>query len=163
MGDHHIHREDVRKIWKECQEESFWYRGTLVKFLRDTHTLFANFVTVADRQTTKSLWWLTVWNHTKWLALTWSSVCITQAFCSRGSGAGLIHQCLVCFAVCLHSLQLTLICGAECAKSFTNGTIFIIIAIWRLHQCLLHSYSIIPLLYGHWLCIFFFSYSEFSE
>ncbi|XP_069006053.1 OCIA domain-containing protein 2 [Embiotoca jacksoni] len=23
----HIHREDVRKVWKECQEESFWYRA----------------------------------------------------------------------------------------------------------------------------------------
>ncbi|XP_058493541.1 OCIA domain-containing protein 2 [Solea solea] len=25
--DGHIHREDVRKVWKECQEESFWYRA----------------------------------------------------------------------------------------------------------------------------------------
>lgn len=28
VADHHIHREDVRKVWKECQEQSFWYRGT---------------------------------------------------------------------------------------------------------------------------------------
>ncbi|XP_029285700.1 OCIA domain-containing protein 2 [Cottoperca gobio] len=27
MGDHHVHRDDVRKVWKECQEESFWYRA----------------------------------------------------------------------------------------------------------------------------------------
>uniref|UniRef100_A0A8D3ASD5 OCIA domain containing 2 n=1 Tax=Scophthalmus maximus TaxID=52904 RepID=A0A8D3ASD5_SCOMX len=27
LGDRHIHRDDVRKIWKECHEESFWYRG----------------------------------------------------------------------------------------------------------------------------------------
>ncbi|XP_070765682.1 OCIA domain-containing protein 2 [Enoplosus armatus] len=27
MGDRHIHRGDVRKVWKECQEESFWYRA----------------------------------------------------------------------------------------------------------------------------------------
>ncbi|XP_041647970.1 OCIA domain-containing protein 2 [Cheilinus undulatus] len=27
MGDRHIHREDVRKVWKECQDESFWYRA----------------------------------------------------------------------------------------------------------------------------------------
>ncbi|KAF7661412.1 hypothetical protein LDENG_00262070 [Lucifuga dentata] len=27
LGDHHIHREDLRKVWKECQEESFWYRA----------------------------------------------------------------------------------------------------------------------------------------
>ncbi|KAM9358474.1 OCIA domain-containing protein 2 isoform 2-T2 [Symphorus nematophorus] len=27
MGDRHIHRDDVRKVWKECQEESFWYRA----------------------------------------------------------------------------------------------------------------------------------------
>uniref|UniRef100_A0A3B4VM19 OCIA domain containing 2 n=1 Tax=Seriola dumerili TaxID=41447 RepID=A0A3B4VM19_SERDU len=27
VSDHHVHREDVRKIWKECQEESFWYRA----------------------------------------------------------------------------------------------------------------------------------------
>lgn len=27
LGDHHVHREDVRKVWKECQEESFWYRA----------------------------------------------------------------------------------------------------------------------------------------
>ncbi|XP_060885125.1 OCIA domain-containing protein 2 [Labrus mixtus] len=27
MGDRHIHRDDVRKAWKECQEESFWYRA----------------------------------------------------------------------------------------------------------------------------------------
>lgn len=27
MSDRHIHREDVRKVWKECQEESFWYRA----------------------------------------------------------------------------------------------------------------------------------------
>ncbi|KAG7514686.1 hypothetical protein JOB18_040099 [Solea senegalensis] len=26
-NDGHIHREDVRKVWKECQEESFWYRA----------------------------------------------------------------------------------------------------------------------------------------
>lgn len=33
MGDHHFHRDDLRKIWKECREESFWYRGTLFNFL----------------------------------------------------------------------------------------------------------------------------------
>ncbi|XP_054911933.1 OCIA domain-containing protein 2-like [Poeciliopsis prolifica] len=27
LGDAHVHREDVRKVWKECQEESFWYRA----------------------------------------------------------------------------------------------------------------------------------------
>lgn len=27
IGDHHIHKEDLRKVWKECQEESLWYRG----------------------------------------------------------------------------------------------------------------------------------------
>ncbi|KAF3835136.1 hypothetical protein F7725_027694 [Dissostichus mawsoni] len=27
LSDHHVHREDVRKVWKECQEESFWYRA----------------------------------------------------------------------------------------------------------------------------------------
>ncbi|KAL2089865.1 hypothetical protein ACEWY4_014553 [Coilia grayii] len=27
IGDSHIHRDDVRRIWKECQSESFWYRA----------------------------------------------------------------------------------------------------------------------------------------
>ncbi|XP_029987227.1 OCIA domain-containing protein 2 [Sphaeramia orbicularis] len=27
VSDRHIHREDVKKVWKECQEESFWYRA----------------------------------------------------------------------------------------------------------------------------------------
>ncbi|XP_034036410.1 OCIA domain-containing protein 2 [Thalassophryne amazonica] len=27
LGDRHVHRDDVRKVWKECQEESFWYRA----------------------------------------------------------------------------------------------------------------------------------------
>uniref|UniRef100_A0A3B3CAU8 OCIA domain-containing protein 1 n=1 Tax=Oryzias melastigma TaxID=30732 RepID=A0A3B3CAU8_ORYME len=27
LSDPHIHRGDVRKVWKECQEESFWYRA----------------------------------------------------------------------------------------------------------------------------------------
>ncbi|XP_076014888.1 OCIA domain-containing protein 2 isoform X2 [Genypterus blacodes] len=27
LGDQHIHREDMRKIWRECSEESFWYRA----------------------------------------------------------------------------------------------------------------------------------------
>ncbi|XP_033936864.1 OCIA domain-containing protein 2 [Pseudochaenichthys georgianus] len=27
LSDHYVHREDVRKVWKECQEESFWYRA----------------------------------------------------------------------------------------------------------------------------------------
>lgn len=27
IGEHHIHREDLRKVWKECQEESLWYRA----------------------------------------------------------------------------------------------------------------------------------------
>ncbi|XP_061593955.1 OCIA domain-containing protein 2 [Cololabis saira] len=27
VSDSHIHKEDVKKIWKECQEESFWYRA----------------------------------------------------------------------------------------------------------------------------------------
>ncbi|XP_071395166.1 OCIA domain-containing protein 2 [Centroberyx affinis] len=27
LGDRHIHRDDVRQVWKECQEESFWYRA----------------------------------------------------------------------------------------------------------------------------------------
>ncbi|XP_039985012.1 OCIA domain-containing protein 2 isoform X2 [Xiphias gladius] len=27
LSDHHIHRDDVRKVWKECQEESFWHRA----------------------------------------------------------------------------------------------------------------------------------------
>uniref|UniRef100_A0A8K9UPN2 OCIA domain containing 2 n=1 Tax=Oncorhynchus mykiss TaxID=8022 RepID=A0A8K9UPN2_ONCMY len=26
-GDRHIHRDDVRQIWKDCKEESFWYRA----------------------------------------------------------------------------------------------------------------------------------------
>lgn len=33
MGDRHVHRDDLRKVWKECQEESFWYRGMLFKAL----------------------------------------------------------------------------------------------------------------------------------
>ncbi|XP_072244834.1 OCIA domain-containing protein 2 [Leuresthes tenuis] len=27
LSDAHVHREDVRRVWKECQEESFWYRA----------------------------------------------------------------------------------------------------------------------------------------
>ncbi|KAI3368994.1 hypothetical protein L3Q82_025963, partial [Scortum barcoo] len=27
MDDRHIHRDDLRKIWKECHEESLWYRA----------------------------------------------------------------------------------------------------------------------------------------
>ncbi|XP_068176051.1 OCIA domain-containing protein 2 [Antennarius striatus] len=27
IGDHHIHQNDFRMVWKECQEESFWYRA----------------------------------------------------------------------------------------------------------------------------------------
>ncbi|XP_017278892.2 OCIA domain-containing protein 2 [Kryptolebias marmoratus] len=27
LSDAHVHREDVKKVWKECQEESFWYRA----------------------------------------------------------------------------------------------------------------------------------------
>ncbi|KAM9831900.1 OCIA domain-containing protein 2 [Neosynchiropus ocellatus] len=27
LGDRHIHRDEMRKVWKECQEESFWYRA----------------------------------------------------------------------------------------------------------------------------------------
>ncbi|XP_070688527.1 OCIA domain-containing protein 2 [Pempheris klunzingeri] len=27
MGDRHIHRDDMRRVWKECQDESFWYRA----------------------------------------------------------------------------------------------------------------------------------------
>ncbi|KAM9763045.1 OCIA domain-containing protein 2 [Menidia menidia] len=27
VSDVHVHKEDVRKVWKECQEESFWYRA----------------------------------------------------------------------------------------------------------------------------------------
>ncbi|XP_071342983.1 OCIA domain-containing protein 2 [Trachinotus anak] len=27
VSDRHIHRDDVRKVWKECHEESFWYRA----------------------------------------------------------------------------------------------------------------------------------------
>ncbi|XP_062252418.1 OCIA domain-containing protein 2 [Platichthys flesus] len=27
LSDRHIHGEDMRKVWKECQEESFWYRA----------------------------------------------------------------------------------------------------------------------------------------
>uniref|UniRef100_A0A8C6U7A1 OCIA domain containing 2 n=1 Tax=Neogobius melanostomus TaxID=47308 RepID=A0A8C6U7A1_9GOBI len=27
LSDHHVHSEDVGKVWKECQEESFWYRA----------------------------------------------------------------------------------------------------------------------------------------
>ncbi|XP_064190016.1 OCIA domain-containing protein 2 [Anguilla rostrata] len=27
LGDRHVHREDVRQILRECQEESFWYRA----------------------------------------------------------------------------------------------------------------------------------------
>lgn len=27
MGDRHIHRDDVWRIWRECKSESFWYRG----------------------------------------------------------------------------------------------------------------------------------------
>uniref|UniRef100_A0A667WFK0 OCIA domain containing 2 n=1 Tax=Myripristis murdjan TaxID=586833 RepID=A0A667WFK0_9TELE len=27
LGDRHIHRDDVRQVWKECQNESFWYRA----------------------------------------------------------------------------------------------------------------------------------------
>lgn len=39
MGDH-VHREDLRKVWKECQEESFWYRGESFPALLLTHLLF---------------------------------------------------------------------------------------------------------------------------
>uniref|UniRef100_A0A3Q4AU62 OCIA domain-containing protein n=1 Tax=Mola mola TaxID=94237 RepID=A0A3Q4AU62_MOLML len=27
MGDRHVHRDDLKKVWKECQDESFWYRA----------------------------------------------------------------------------------------------------------------------------------------
>ncbi|KAJ8397503.1 hypothetical protein AAFF_G00437790 [Aldrovandia affinis] len=27
LGDKHVHREDVKRIFRECQEESFWYRA----------------------------------------------------------------------------------------------------------------------------------------
>nr|XP_020458989.1 OCIA domain-containing protein 2 isoform X2 [Monopterus albus] len=27
LSDPNIQRDDVRKVWKECQEESFWYRA----------------------------------------------------------------------------------------------------------------------------------------
>ncbi|XP_041861131.1 OCIA domain-containing protein 2 [Melanotaenia boesemani] len=27
LSDAHVHREDVKRVWKECQEESFWYRA----------------------------------------------------------------------------------------------------------------------------------------
>ncbi|KAI1886609.1 hypothetical protein AGOR_G00197570 [Albula goreensis] len=27
LGDTHIHRDQVRAIFRECQEESFWYRA----------------------------------------------------------------------------------------------------------------------------------------
>ncbi|KAK2835879.1 hypothetical protein Q5P01_016363 [Channa striata] len=27
LSEPHLHREGVRKVWKECQEESFWYRA----------------------------------------------------------------------------------------------------------------------------------------
>uniref|UniRef100_UPI0037E8AD5D OCIA domain-containing protein 2 n=1 Tax=Semicossyphus pulcher TaxID=241346 RepID=UPI0037E8AD5D len=27
MGDRHVHRDDLKKVWKECQNESFWYRA----------------------------------------------------------------------------------------------------------------------------------------
>uniref|UniRef100_A0A8C5H696 Uncharacterized protein n=1 Tax=Gouania willdenowi TaxID=441366 RepID=A0A8C5H696_GOUWI len=27
LNDVHVHRDDVFKVWKECREESFWYRG----------------------------------------------------------------------------------------------------------------------------------------
>ncbi|KAJ8397498.1 hypothetical protein AAFF_G00437740 [Aldrovandia affinis] len=27
LGDEHVHREDVKRIFRECQQESFWYRG----------------------------------------------------------------------------------------------------------------------------------------
>uniref|UniRef100_A0A8D0D4Z0 Uncharacterized protein n=1 Tax=Sander lucioperca TaxID=283035 RepID=A0A8D0D4Z0_SANLU len=27
MGDGRVHRDDVRKVWKECHKESFWYRA----------------------------------------------------------------------------------------------------------------------------------------
>ncbi|XP_026200572.1 OCIA domain-containing protein 2 [Anabas testudineus] len=27
LSDPHVHRDEVRKVWKECQEESFWYRA----------------------------------------------------------------------------------------------------------------------------------------
>ncbi|MCJ8743531.1 hypothetical protein PDJAM_G00095110 [Pangasius djambal] len=26
-GDKHFHSDEVKQIWKECQEESFWYRA----------------------------------------------------------------------------------------------------------------------------------------
>lgn len=29
VSDSHIHREDVKKVWQECREESFWYRGNI--------------------------------------------------------------------------------------------------------------------------------------
>ncbi|KAG7488849.1 hypothetical protein MATL_G00038770 [Megalops atlanticus] len=27
LGDRHVHRDEVRQIIRECQEESFWYRA----------------------------------------------------------------------------------------------------------------------------------------
>ncbi|XP_028299994.1 OCIA domain-containing protein 2 [Gouania willdenowi] len=27
VSDVHVHRDDVFKVWKECREESFWYRA----------------------------------------------------------------------------------------------------------------------------------------
>lgn len=31
VGDRHVHKDDLRKVWKECQEEGFWYRGMFFK------------------------------------------------------------------------------------------------------------------------------------
>ncbi|XP_067370567.1 LOW QUALITY PROTEIN: OCIA domain-containing protein 2 [Channa argus] len=27
LSDPHLHRDDLREVWKECQEEGFWYRA----------------------------------------------------------------------------------------------------------------------------------------
>ncbi|XP_060772022.1 OCIA domain-containing protein 2 isoform X2 [Neoarius graeffei] len=31
-GDKHFHSDEVRQIWKECQQESFWYRALPLSF-----------------------------------------------------------------------------------------------------------------------------------
>lgn len=46
-GDHHIHKDELRKVWKECQEESFWYRGTLLHPLHSS-LMLVFFVALKD-------------------------------------------------------------------------------------------------------------------
>lgn len=59
MGDRHIHRDDLRKVWKECREEGFWYRGTFFKDIQ----LLTNFIIFVANRRDKPVKWLEVWEQ----------------------------------------------------------------------------------------------------